>query len=37
MDYGRDSIVRDDWRKIFDQSELDAVIAKMLHLEPAAG
>jgi D-apionate oxidoisomerase len=37
MDYGRDSIVRDDWRKIFDQSELDAVIAKMLRLEAAAG
>ncbi|WP_338597712.1 phosphogluconate dehydrogenase C-terminal domain-containing protein [Saccharopolyspora sp. SCSIO 74807] len=33
MDYGRESIVKDDWKKIFDDAELDAVITRMLRLE----
>ncbi|WP_116953010.1 phosphogluconate dehydrogenase C-terminal domain-containing protein [Jiangella endophytica] len=33
MDYGRESIVRDDWKKIFDDAELDRVLARMLHLD----
>jgi D-apionate oxidoisomerase len=33
MDYGRESIVRDDWKKIFDDAELDKVITRMLHLD----
>ncbi|WP_440899912.1 phosphogluconate dehydrogenase C-terminal domain-containing protein [Actinosynnema sp.] len=33
MDYGRETIVKDDWKKIFNDGELDAVIAKMLHLD----
>lgn len=33
MDYGRESIVTDDWKKIFDDAELDAVITRMLRLE----
>jgi D-apionate oxidoisomerase len=33
MDYGRETIVKDDWKKIFDDSELDKVLARMLHLE----
>jgi len=33
MDYGRESIVRDDWKKIFRDDELDKVLARMLHLE----
>lgn len=33
MDYGRESIVRDDWKKIFRDDELDLVLARMLHLE----
>jgi D-apionate oxidoisomerase len=33
MDYGRDTIVKDDWKKIFDDRELDGNIAKMLHLD----
>ena len=36
MDYGRSTIIAEDWKKIFDDSELDAVIAKMLHLDGAA-
>lgn len=32
MDYGRESIVRDDWKKIFRDDELDRVLARMLHL-----
>ena len=28
MDYGRESIIKDDWKKIFDDSELDGVIAQ---------
>ena len=33
MAYGRETIVKDDWRKIFDDSELDKVLARMLKLE----
>jgi hypothetical protein len=33
MDYGRESIVREDWTKIFDDDQLDLVLARMLHLE----
>jgi hypothetical protein len=36
MDYGRESIVRDDWKKIFDDGELDKVITRMLHLDQIA-
>jgi hypothetical protein len=33
MDYGRASIVRDDWKDIFDEKRLDEVIAKMLRID----
>jgi hypothetical protein len=33
MDYGRATIVKEDWKKIFDDSELDGNIARMLHLD----
>ncbi|WP_425825745.1 phosphogluconate dehydrogenase C-terminal domain-containing protein [Streptomyces fractus] len=33
MDYGRDSIVKDDWKKVFEDGELDKVITKMLKIE----
>ncbi|WP_203861602.1 phosphogluconate dehydrogenase C-terminal domain-containing protein [Plantactinospora mayteni] len=33
MDYGHETIIRTDWKKIFDDSELDRVIARMLRLE----
>jgi D-apionate oxidoisomerase len=33
MDYGKDTIVKDDWKKIFDDRELDGNIARMLHLD----
>jgi len=33
MGYGRESIIKDDWKKIFDDNELDAVIAKMLKID----
>jgi hypothetical protein len=33
MDYGRESIVKDDWKKIFRDDELDKVLGRMLHLE----
>src|SRR4029079_13416895 len=32
IQYGKDTIIKDDWKKIFDDSELDYVIAKMLKL-----
>ncbi|WP_308469014.1 phosphogluconate dehydrogenase C-terminal domain-containing protein [Rathayibacter soli] len=32
MDYGRESIVKDDWKKIFRDDELDKNLARMLHL-----
>ena len=33
MDYGRESIVKDDWKKIFQDDELDKNLAAMLHLD----
>ncbi|MEU3274493.1 phosphogluconate dehydrogenase C-terminal domain-containing protein [Saccharomonospora sp. NPDC006951] len=33
MDYGRETIVKDDWKKIFDDGELDKVIARMLKID----
>ncbi len=33
MDYGREKVIKDDWNKIFDDAELDTVIARMLQLE----
>jgi D-apionate oxidoisomerase len=33
MDYGRATIVKEDWKKIFDDRELDGNIARMLHLD----
>lgn len=33
MDYGRESIIKDDWKKIFRDDELDLNLARMLHLD----
>jgi hypothetical protein len=33
MDYGRNTIIRDDWKKVFEDSELDKNLAAMLHLD----
>lgn len=33
IQYGKNTIIKDDWKKIFDDSELDNVIAQMLKLE----
>ena len=33
MDYGRGSIVKDDWKKVFRDEELDANIARMLGID----
>lgn len=33
MDYGREKIIKDDWKQIFADSELDSVIAKMLKID----
>lgn len=33
MDYGREKIVKDDWKLIFDDTELDNVLKRMLHLD----
>jgi hypothetical protein len=33
MDYGRNKIIKDDWKSIFDDHELDHVLKQMLHLE----
>jgi D-apionate oxidoisomerase len=33
MGYGREKVVKHDWAKIFDDAELDTVIARMLQLE----
>ncbi|MFE6311889.1 phosphogluconate dehydrogenase C-terminal domain-containing protein [Streptomyces rochei] len=33
MDYGRDSIVREDWKKVFEDEELDKVITRMLKIK----
>ncbi|MET0934067.1 MAG: phosphogluconate dehydrogenase C-terminal domain-containing protein [Mycetocola sp.] len=33
MDYGKSSIIKDDWKKVFQDDELDKNLAKMLHLD----
>lgn len=33
IQYGKDTIIKDDWKKIFDDSELDGINAKMLKLD----
>lgn len=33
MDYGRESIIKEDWKKIFRDDELDIVLSRMLHLD----
>jgi D-apionate oxidoisomerase len=33
MDYGREKIIKEDWKSIFDDDELDHVLKKMLHLD----
>lgn len=33
MDYGRRQVIREDWKTVFDQSELDRVICQMLGIE----
>lgn len=33
MDYGRESIVKEDWKKVFEDHELDRVIARMLRIK----
>jgi hypothetical protein len=33
MDYGRDSIIKPDWAKVWDDEELDTVLAQMLNLD----
>jgi ketopantoate reductase len=33
MEYGRESIIKDDWKKIFSDDQLDLVITRMLHLD----
>lgn len=31
MDYGRERIIKDDWKRVFRDDELDLVLARMLH------
>ena len=33
MDYGKESIIKDDWKKVFQDDELDKNLARMLHLD----
>jgi hypothetical protein len=33
MDYGREAIIKDDWKRIYDDKDLDIVLAKMLKLD----
>lgn len=33
MDYGQETIIKEDWKKIFRDDELDKNLARMLHLE----
>ena len=33
MDYGRESIIKDDWKQIFRDEELDIGLSRMLHLD----
>ncbi|MFI5696366.1 phosphogluconate dehydrogenase C-terminal domain-containing protein [Kribbella sp. NPDC051586] len=32
IDYGRETIIKDDWKRIFDDAELDRVITRMLRI-----
>ena len=36
MEYGRESIIKEDWKKIFRDDELDTNLARMLHLDRIA-
>jgi D-apionate oxidoisomerase len=36
MDYGRSTIIRPDWKRVFHEDQLEAVIARMLQLDPPA-
>jgi D-apionate oxidoisomerase len=33
MDYGREKIIKENWKSIFDDAELDHVLKQMLHLD----
>ena len=33
MDYGKENIIKEDWKKVFRDDELDKNLAKMLHLD----
>jgi D-apionate oxidoisomerase len=33
MDYGREAIIKDDWKRVFRDDELDKNLARMLHLD----
>jgi D-apionate oxidoisomerase len=33
MDYGRQKLIKDDWKSIFNDAELDHVLKQMLHLD----
>lgn len=33
MDYGREAIIKDDWKRVFNDEDLDIVLAKMLELD----
>lgn len=33
MGYGREKLIKEDWKQVFDDSELDSVIAKMLKID----
>jgi hypothetical protein len=33
MDYGREKIIKEDWKSIFNDEELDHVLEQMLHLD----
>jgi hypothetical protein len=33
MDYGKETIIKEDWKKVFRDDELDKNLAKMLHLD----
>lgn len=33
MDYGREMIIKEDWKKVFQDDELDRNLARMLHLD----
>ncbi|WP_433042154.1 phosphogluconate dehydrogenase C-terminal domain-containing protein [Dactylosporangium sp. CS-033363] len=33
MDYGREKIIKDDWKSIFTDDQLDSVLKQMLHLD----